>query len=215
MVVVCWSVKGGVGVTSVATAMGLALARRGGPPVLLVDLGGDVPACLGIAEPEGPGLGEWSAAGAEAPPPSLGRLATAVGPGIDLLARGAGEVTAERAAVLVQVLAAEDRPVVVDAGPPGSPAGLRMAAEADRSLLILRPCLLALTRCRRLPVRPSGVVLVRDPGRAVRSADVAVVVGAPVVAEVAVDPAVARAVDAGLARTRLPRAHLDALGAAS
>jgi len=59
------------------------------------------------------------------------------------------------------------------------------------------------------------VVLVRDPGRAVRSADVAVVVGAPVVAEVAVDPAVARAVDAGLARTRLPRAHLDALGAAS
>jgi hypothetical protein len=50
------------------------------------------------------------------------------------------------------------------------------------------------------------VVLLAEPGRALTRADVEDCVGAPVVAEVAVDPQVARAVDAGLLATRLPRA---------
>jgi hypothetical protein len=49
------------------------------------------------------------------------------------------------------------------------------------------------------------VVLVTEPGRALDRGDVERVVGAPVRAEVAVDPAVARAVDAGLLVSRLPR----------
>jgi hypothetical protein len=60
-------------------------------------------------------------------------------------------------------------------------------------------------------LRPSGVVLLAEPGRALTRADVAEVVGVPVVAEVALDPAVARAVDAGLLPVRLPRGLARAL----
>ena len=68
-----------------------------------------------------------------------------------------------------------------------------------------RACYLALRRAADPPLRPSGVVLVTEPGRALDRTDVEQVVGAPVRAEVAVDPAVARAVDAGLLASRLPR----------
>ena len=54
-------------------------------------------------------------------------------------------------------------------------------------------------------LRPSGVVLVTEAGRALQARDVAGVLGVPVVAEVAVEAAVARAVDAGLLAARLPR----------
>jgi hypothetical protein len=47
---------------------------------------------------------------------------------------------------------------------------------------------------------------VREPGRALTRRDVEEVLGVPVRAEVDVDPAVARAVDAGLLASRLPRA---------
>jgi hypothetical protein len=52
--------------------------------------------------------------------------------------------------------------------------------------------------------RPTGIVLVTEPGRALGARDVERAIGAPVVAEVPYDPAVARAVDAGLLATRLP-----------
>jgi hypothetical protein len=73
------------------------------------------------------------------------------------------------------------------------------------SLLVLRPCYLALRRAVAAPFRPSGVVLVREPGRALTRRDVEAVLGVPVRAEVDVDPAIARAVDAGLLTARLPR----------
>ena len=49
------------------------------------------------------------------------------------------------------------------------------------------------------------MVLLTEPGRSLTRVDVEDCVGAPVVAEVSVDPAVARAVDAGLLASRLPR----------
>jgi hypothetical protein len=54
-------------------------------------------------------------------------------------------------------------------------------------------------------VRPSGVVLDTEPGRSLVRRDVEYVLGAPVRAEIELDPLVARAVDAGLLATRLPR----------
>ncbi len=72
-----------------------------------------------------------------------------------------------------------------------------MAAASD-SLLVTRACYLSLRRLVAGPVRPSGVVLVTEAGRALGRADVEDVVGVPVVAEVPIEPAVARAVDAGL-----------------
>ena len=80
-----------------------------------------------------------------------------------------------------------------------------MAAGASLSLLVLRPCYLALRRAVDAPLRPSGVVLVAEPGRALGRRDVEDVLDAPVRAEVPVSPAVARMVDAGLLSRRLPR----------
>jgi hypothetical protein len=54
-------------------------------------------------------------------------------------------------------------------------------------------------------VRPTEVVLVAEPGRALTRHDVGAALGAPVTAVVEVDPGVARAVDAGLLSGRLPR----------
>lgn len=212
MLIACWSVKGGVGTTVASVGMAVGAARAI-PPVLLVDLAGDVPGCLGVAEPPGPGVAEWLTAGSDAPPDSLVRLEQALGPGLGLLHRGRGPMPPGRAALLVQVLASTGRTVVVDCGRvDASPVAQRFAAEADRSVLVTRLCVLALRRAGTAPVRPSGVVVVRDAGRSLSLVDVEETVGAPVLAEVAVDPSVARAVDAGLARGRIPRGLAEVLG---
>src|SRR4029077_15627189 len=96
----------------------------------------------------------------------------------------------------------------------GSPAGLAVAGVASLSLLVVRPCFLALRRAAAAPVRPSPVVLVDEPGRSLGRRDVEDALGAPVRAEVRWDPAVARSVDAGLLSTRLPRTLERALGPA-
>lgn len=213
MVISLWSAKGGSGTTVVAVALSLTLARRPGPPVLLVDLAGDVPAVLGLPEPTGPGLAGWCAAGAAAPADALARLEVRAAPALALLPRGdAVPGGAERLEVLTSLLAADGRPVVVDCGTlrPGDPA-TAVAAGATHSLLVTRPCYLALRRAAAAPIRPSGVVLVDEPGRALDRHDVEAVLGVPVRAEVALDPGVARAVDAGVLSTRLPRGLQRAL----
>jgi MinD superfamily P-loop ATPase len=212
MLVAVWSVKGGVGTTVVAVGAAVAGSRREAP-ALLVDLAGDVPACLGIDEPTGPGVAEWLAAGGDVPPDALARLQVPVLPGLDLLPWGSGTLAVDRAPLLVQVLSASRRTVVVDGGDPTLAGSSRLVvAEADRSLLVTRLCPLGLRRAASAPVLPSGVVVVRETGRTTPVAEVARTVGAPVVAEVAVDPAVARAVDVGLARRRLPRSFATAVG---
>lgn len=217
MLIVCWSAKGGVGATTVSAALGVVASRlQPSPPALLVDLAGDLPACLGLTEPEGPGVAEWLSSGAGVPPDALSRLQVPVNEGLDLLPRGSGPLEASRASVLVQVLASADRTVVVDAGMPRRCEVARVfAAAAPHSVLVTRLCYLGLRRAMEADVRPSSVVVVREPGRALHLADVERSLGAPVAAEVAVDPAVFRAVDAGLARARLPRAYLAALAAVS
>lgn len=205
MLVACWSSKGGSGTTVVAASLALLLARRMPGGGVLADLAGDAPAALGLAEPEGPGLAGWLAAGTEVPADALSRLEVRAGSGLALLARGAGDLAPERADVLAALLAADARPVVADCGADLAGAALAVAAGATRSVLVTRPCFLALRRALRAPLRPSEVVLLTEPGRSLTRADVEDAVGAPVVAEVAVDPVVARAVDAGLLATRLPR----------
>lgn len=114
----------------------------------------------------------------------------------------------DQARLLATLLGSERRQVVVDAGriDGWSESGGRvLAASAGVSLLVVRPCYLALRRVVASRVRPTAVVVVSEPWRALTSADVADVVGAPVVAEIAVEGSVARAVDAGLLATRLPR----------
>jgi hypothetical protein len=218
VLITCWSVKGGVGATVVAASLALATAAAATEGVVLVDLGGDAPHALGLREPDGPGLAEWLRAGPDAPPDALGRLLVPAVARLDVLPRGRGPLTEERVRVLAALLAQDQRSVVVDAGrldgPEGAPevaVGRALASAAERSILVVRPCQLGLFRARRLPLEPTAVVVVREPARALSSADVAAVIGAPVVAELAVDPAVARTVDAGLLATRMPRAYAAAM----
>jgi MinD-like ATPase involved in chromosome partitioning or flagellar assembly len=205
MLVACWSAKGGAGTTVVATSLALVLARRHGAGAVLADLAGDAPAALGLAEPSSPGLAGWLAAGPEVPADALARLEEDAAPGLALLPRGAGPLAAERSDVLAALLMADARPVVADCGADPDGTALTIAAGATRSVLVTRACFLALRRAVVAPLRPSEIVLVTEPGRSLTRLDVEDCLGAPVVAEVAVDPAVARAVDAGLLATRLPR----------
>lgn len=217
MVVACWSAKGGSGATVVSAALSLTLAARGGEGVLLVDLAGDVPMVLGLPEPDGPGVVGWAAAGEDVPTDALSRLEVPVVPHLSVLARGSGPPPgAERLELLVALLAAEARTVVIDCGTlvDGSPA-VTVAARATTSLLVTRACYLALRRLTALPVRPSGVVLVEEDGRSLEAADVEAVVGAPIRATVPLDAGVARAVDAGLLASRLPRRMQRSLGDAA
>ena len=217
MVTACWSLKGGSGTTVVAAGLALSIQRRIGRPVLLVDLAGDLPAALGLPEPTGPGVAEWLAAGPSVPPDALARLEGPVAPGLALLHRGTGPLPPGTGGLLVQVLASAGRGVVVDCGtlPAGGPGSVaeQLAAEASRSLLVTRPCYLAVRRLARAPLCPSGVVIVRDPGRALSDDEVARQAGAPVVGSVALDPAVARAVDCGLLVSRLPRGFAEVMRA--
>lgn len=215
MLIACWSTKGGSGTTVVATSLALLLARRSPDGALLVDLAGDGPAALGLPEPVGPGVAGWLAAGATVPPDALGRLEEAVGDGLALLPRGAGDLAPERGDVLAALLAADSRPVVADCGAGPAGAALAVAAGATRSVLVTKACFLALRRALSAPLRPSEVVLLTEPGRSLSRADVEDCVGAPVVTEVAIDPAVARAVDAGLLAVRLPRGLARELGRAA
>jgi cellulose biosynthesis protein BcsQ len=210
LIFACWSVKGGSGTTVVAAALAVALRPHRPEGVLVVDLGGDLPAALGIAEPEGPGVVQWLGADGDVPADSLARLEVPVDAGLDLLPRGAGPWGAGDPQLLAAALGADERLVVVDCGTlpleavPEVP--LAMAACATHSVLVVRPCYLALRRAQRAPIRPSRVVVVTEPMRALTTPDVEAVLGVPILVEVPSDPAVARAVDAGLLATRLPRA---------
>jgi hypothetical protein len=212
MFVACWSVKGGSGTTVVSASLALAVAA-GGADALLVDLSGDLPAALGMVEPDGPGVADWLAAAPEVAGDALGRLEVDAGPSLSLLPMGATIPDAPtRAEELAAVLAADGRTVVVDCGVVAdgrasqSQTSLTLATGAGLSLLVLRPCYLALRRALKAPIEASGVVLVGEPQRALQQADVEDVLGLRVRAAIPWKPAIATAVDAGLLGRRLPSA---------
>jgi hypothetical protein len=208
MLVCCWSVKGGTGTTVVSVALALRASRTSPGGAVLVDLAGDVPAALGVAA-DGAGVADWLRAGSDVPADGLARVVREVAPGLELLSRGRGPFDPGRAEVLARLFAADGRTVVVDCGlvradAPDVAVSSVLAAGATHSLLVLRPCFLALRRAVEAPLRPSAVVLVREEGRAIAPSDVESVLGVPVHAEVRVTPQVARAVDAGLLLGSLP-----------
>ncbi len=84
MVTLCWAAKGGSGTTVVAAALALASTR----PSLLVDLDGEMPAVLGLPEPDRPGVAEWLAS--DTSPDHLAELLIDIGPRTWLLPWRAG-----------------------------------------------------------------------------------------------------------------------------
>lgn len=196
MFLCCWSPKGGSGTSVVAAGLALVLANVHGSS-LLVDLAGDARAVLGLSSRDGS--------------VSEGVSLLSVDPQVLRRSDGAAEA-------LVAQLRDEVRPVVVDLPTVGAEARadrpLRWfdrVSEA-RSVLVVRPCYLALRRVTACDERPDAIVVVTEPGRALRSTDVCEVVGAPLLAEVPLHPSIARVVDAGLLAGRLPGVLERALG---
>ncbi len=210
-----WSVKGGVGCTVTAAAMVIAIGRtRRSEGAVAVDLGGDLAPLLLDRPVDDPGVGEWLGSGSGVPADALARLELALpGAGV-VLARGSGPLAEERLGVLAQILADDRRTVVADLGDLTVHHELTVvAAAAERSLLLVRACPLSLRRLDDLPLPPTGVVVVRERHRRADHREVTAAAGAPVVAELEVDPAVGAALDLGLTRRRLPRSFLRAVGA--
>jgi hypothetical protein len=203
MYTLCWSAKGGSGATVVAAALAIVASRSG--PTMLVDLGGDSAAALGIVTPEGPGVGEWLATPA-APADRLWQLAHQCAPDLQLVHPGAmpggAEFTELAAERLAAAAATATQHVIIDAGSRHPAEVLHRCAE--QSLLVIRPCYLALRRAVALSPGASGVVVIAEPGRCLSRLDIQHALGLDVVVELPWDPGVARAVDAGLLLARLP-----------
>lgn len=214
MLVTCWSVKGGSGTTVVAAALALTFSHLAPSGALLVDLAGDAPAALGAADPPGPGVAEWLNAPADVDAAALESISTTVTDRLRLLRHGEAQIEpAARWDALARTLSSRPGVTVVDAGL--APVNRSLLAASDESLLVIRPCYLALKRAVRSDAHPSGVVVVQEPGRALSVTDVESVLKAPVRAVVGLDPVIARAVDAGLLAAALPYTLSEALRGAA
>lgn len=209
-----WTAKPGSGGSTTALALAGRLAAKSAREVLLVDLGGDQPAAVGLDNPD-TGLTDWLAA-ASASDEALRRVEVPIARShVSLLPLGARcQWTVERAAMFHQLLHHESRPVVVDVGTvteansscmSSCMDALRNRFAADEvSLLVTRACYLSLRRAAALTTRPSGVVLIREKGRSLDAHDIEEVLGVAVQGEIDHHPSVARALDSGILARRCP-----------
>lgn len=202
--IVCWSTKGGVGTTLVASVIALELGRNAGGAVL-ADLGGDAATLLGVDIDAGsPGLHQWLTSSSDVPLDATRRLVIDVSPELDLLPPGPDvsvAINPQQPARLSQAFSN----LVVDAGVVRDEPGRSLVAAGSQSILVLRACFLGIKRASQSPLRPDGFVLVEESGRSLDARDVEDVLGVPNLATVSWDPAVARLVDAGRMKSRLPR----------
>ena len=214
-----WTAKPGSGCTTVCVALGAQLSQRHEHGVLFVDLGGDLAAALGLAE-TGPGVTDWLAATA-ADPAALARLEVSVpGEGLALLPLGSAvDWPTERSEVLVELLGHDQRAIVIDGSTLREDSATALddlrarCIAAGSSTMVTRPCYLALRRAVGLGTRPDGIAVVREVGRSLDRTDISEILGVEVVAEIDHDPAVARALDAGLLVRRCPRLLARQVGA--
>ena len=212
MLTIFQSPKGGSGTTVTAASYALATAEHHGK-AMLIDMCGDSRAVLGMADTDAPGLNDWLGESHHAGADALIGSGTAMENGLLVVHPGTRFVTgAPRWEALAGALSSWDFPVIVDAGTHFFPEEIR--AVAGNNWLVTRACYLALRRATRMP-RPTGAVVIKEQGRALTVRDVEAVLNVPVVATIQVDPAVARAVDAGVLPARngeLLGAHLPPVG---
>ena len=200
-----YATKGGQGVTTITAALAI-VAARAGQRTLLIDTAGDLPAVLATPTDieQRPGLAEYLTPASRL---AIEHVTTPVSDNLDLIHRGTGPVTFDTSTygLLTSALGHYDH-VIIDATEPTC----AWTSHADHRLLVTRPCYLALRRATLGP-RPTAIVLINEPGRALDARDIEAVLGMPVTATVPYAATIARAVDAGLLTTRLPRELTRAL----
>lgn len=220
MLTICWSAKGGSGTSTVTAGLAALTAQcqfqhSHSSTTLIIDLAGDLPAIYGVAYPTN-GLTDWLTRSID---DDFSDLGIDCGPSIKLIATGSlplPEATSSlwnRLATIVDEEVTRGNHVFIDVGCHPIPPALlqRVAVHARRTLLVLRPCYLALRRAMNDGTESDGVVLITGGGRILIRKDVESVLGLPVVAEVPLDSDIARRVDSGLFHSHLPRALVAGL----
>lgn len=193
----------------VAAAMATGLSKD--CAVTIIDFCGDQLDIFGLDAGATSGVWDWLHSTDDVGVEALRNLEVELRPGLKILPAGSRSkalpVSPQRCRALVGALQ-DGRVVVGDLGvldsDPFSPVSL-LAASSDRTTLVIRACYLALRRARHLAVVADDVVEVVEGGRALSTLDIEAVVGKAVTTRLAVDPRVARAIDAGLLPGRLPR----------
>ena len=140
----CWSIKGGSGTTVFASALALLLAEHHGEATV-IDMGGDVPSVLGMAELAGTGIRDWLSS-TDRDPQGLVDLRVAATSRLHVIPTGSAS-SFDNSALDDLVQSVTDQQVVVDFGSLQPPDSVRRAARAD--WLVVRPCYLALRRAGR------------------------------------------------------------------
>ena len=193
------SPKGGNCTTVTATAHAILLAARG-TTTLLIDLCGDIPAALGMAEPTTPGINDWLSEHSTADAQAIMTMGTTLDNGLIVLHRGSPFVEGQpRWPDLARVISESPINVVIDAGISFIPDELRQAVS--HVTMVVKPCYLSLRHASRMQ-RPTQLFVVCEEGRALTIKDVSHVLGMPVTCEVPYTPAISRAVDAGMLPSR-------------
>ena len=217
-----WSIcglKAGYGVSTVVA--GLAAQAPRDLKILVVDFHGDQEALFGMPpvanESSMVGVTEWLLADVDTT--SLDQFVVPVNDSIDVLRAGRGlrcyadqiESGDSRPRVLELFAWARARAAVtlLDLGPvttDGTRFTSFAAAATDRRSLVVRSCYLGLRHAANVPIAFEDLIEVSEPGRSLRTLDIEGIFDRPVDAIVPLDPAVARAVDAGTFGRRCPRA---------
>lgn len=196
-IIVCWSPKGGSGTSVTAAVLALLISKS--TETVLIDADGDQAPIFGLGRGE-VGFGDW--ARSERNPASLRRLTLPLARRLRLVDSGADiRMDAAISAAMLRDAFPEST-IVIDAGA----SNARYLVEAaDHVLCVVRPCYLSAQRLLASSVRHDGIVFVDEPGRVLRAKDIAEVVATPIVSTIDLDPALARLIDAGRIRSRLPR----------
>lgn len=212
MLTICRSSKGGTGTSTVTAGLAALTALHEDQPIspLVIDLAGDLPAIFGVAYPTS-GLAEWLTRFVDH---DFFDLVINCGQSIRLMSSGSlpiPEATStlwNRLAAVIHEEVTSGHQVFIDCGSRPIPEAVlqRTAPECCRILMVLRPCYLALRRAMSETVDAHGIILVTGGGRVLTRKDVEAVLGLPVVAEVPLDPDIARRVDSGLFHSHLPKA---------
>ena len=195
-VTVCASPKGGQGCTTIAAALAV-LAARSNQPTLLLDTRGDAAPTLGVSDPA-PSCTFAEAIAHSVEPSDRLRVAFVAGDRIDT----------EAISAMSELVAAGHR-VLVDTGTDHDVLH-RFDPLSPQRLLVTRPCYVALRRAIGVPFVPDHVVLISEHQRCLTERDVSLALALPVTS-VPHDPAIARAIDAGLLAARLPRCLANAI----
>jgi hypothetical protein len=94
--------------------------------------------------------------------------------------------------------------VIVDVGRADHPIHELLDTDTRR-VWVLRCCYLTVRRAVAATPRPVEIILLREPQRSLNQRDIEQAIGLKVTTVIDLDPGIARAVDAGLLATRLPR----------